>query len=103
MYKSALLIAIAFLIASPTFAAAHHGAPSTHGGPAAHVTLRRATAIALRAFPGRVQQHELEREAGGSGLRYSFVIRNGRVLHEVGVDAVTGDVLENIVEGPNAD
>ena len=71
--------------------------------PHARITLRQATATALAAFPGWVVEHELEREDGGSGLRYSFVIRNGAVTHEVGVDAVTGRVLENAVEGLNAD
>lgn len=31
----------------------------------------------------------------GSGLRYSFDIRQGKVVHEVGVDAADGEVLEN--------
>ena len=31
-------------------------------------------------------------EKGGSGLRYSFGIKNGKVLYEVGVDAETGKV-----------
>jgi hypothetical protein len=30
---------------------------------------------------------ELEKEKGGSGLRYSFDIKSGRVVYEVGVDA----------------
>jgi uncharacterized membrane protein YkoI len=40
----------------------------------------------------------LEKEKGGSGLRYSFDIKNGSVVHEVGVDAKTGKILENSVE-----
>ena len=46
---------------------------------------------------------ELEREKGGSGLRYSFDIRHGSITQEVGVDAQTGKVLENKKEGPNPD
>ncbi len=42
-------------------------------------------------------------EKGGSGLRYSFDIRHGKVTQEVGVDAKTGKLLENAPEGPNAD
>jgi hypothetical protein len=45
----------------------------------------------------------LEREKGGSGLRYSFDISRHGVTHEVGVDTVTGKVLENSVEGPHPD
>jgi hypothetical protein len=34
---------------------------------------------------------------------YSFVVKSGTVLYEVGVDAQTGKVLENSKEGPNPD
>ena len=69
----------------------------------AKVTLPDARAIALKAFPGKITDEELEKEKGGSGLRYSFDIKNGGVTHEVGVDAKTGKLLENSVEGPHAD
>jgi uncharacterized membrane protein YkoI len=45
----------------------------------------------------------LEQEAGGSGLRYSFVILHKSAKHEVGIDAKTGKVLENSVEGEHPD
>jgi uncharacterized membrane protein YkoI len=67
------------------------------------VTIEQARAIALKAHPGRITDEELEREGGGSGLRYSFDIKNGAVTREVGVDARTGRVLENKAEGPNPD
>ena len=69
----------------------------------ATVTLPMARAIALKAFPGKITDEELEREKGGSGLRYSFDIKNGGVTHEVGIDAKTGKLLENSAEGPQAD
>jgi hypothetical protein len=69
----------------------------------AKVTLSEARAIALKAFPGKITDEELEKEKGGSGLRYSFDIKNGGVTHEVGVDAKTGKLVENRVEGPHAD
>jgi uncharacterized membrane protein YkoI len=69
----------------------------------AKVSLPEARATALKAFHGKVVDEELEREKGGSGLRYSFDIRHGQVTQEVGVDANTGRVLENGPEGPNAD
>lgn len=69
----------------------------------AKITMEQATAIALKAQPGTVTDKELEREAGGSGLRYSFDIKSAGVAREVGVDAVTGKVLENSVEGKDAD
>ena len=69
----------------------------------AKVTMTEARAIALKAHPGKITDEELEKEAGGSGLRYSFDIREGKVTHEVGVDAQSGAVLENKAEGANPD
>ena len=64
------------------------------------VTLARARAIALKARPGKIIDQELEKEGGGSGLRYSFdVVSHGKTI-EVGVDAMTGKVLENGSESP---
>jgi uncharacterized membrane protein YkoI len=67
------------------------------------ISIVRARAIALKAHPGKITDQELEREKGGSGLRYSFDIKRGSVTQEVGVDALTGKVLENRKEGPNPD
>jgi uncharacterized membrane protein YkoI len=69
----------------------------------AKISLEQARVIALKAHPGKITDEELEREKGGSGLRYSFDIRHGKVTQEVGVDARTGNLLENAPEGPNAD
>jgi uncharacterized membrane protein YkoI len=64
----------------------------------AKITLAEARDIALKVSPGTITAEELEKEKGGSGLRYSFDIKNGGVTHEVGVDAKTGQILENSVE-----
>lgn len=69
----------------------------------AKIGIAEARAIALKAHPGKITDEELEREGGGSGLRYSFDIKSGSVTHEVGVDARTGRVLENKKEGPHPD
>ena len=69
----------------------------------AKVTLAQARAIALSARPGEITNQELEREGGGSGLRYSFDVRSAGVVYEVGVDAKTGKVLENSREGVHPD
>ena len=69
----------------------------------AKVNLEKARAIALKAVPGQITDEELEKEPGGSGLRYSFDIKAGNATHEVGVDAETGAVLERSVEGAHAD
>jgi uncharacterized membrane protein YkoI len=69
----------------------------------AKITMEQAIAIAQKARPGTITDKELEREGGGSGLRYSFDIKAGSHTYEVGVDAVTGKVLENGSEGRNPD
>ena len=67
----------------------------------AKISLTQARAIALKAYPGKIMKEELEHERGGSGLRYSFDMRKGKQWREVGVDAMTGRVLENSREGAN--
>jgi uncharacterized membrane protein YkoI len=69
----------------------------------ATVTIAQARAIALKAVPGKITDEELEKERGGSGLRYSFDIKTDSATREVGVDAETGKLLENSVEGPDSD
>ena len=69
----------------------------------AKVGIAEARAIALKAHPGKITDEELEKEPGGTGLRYSFDIKHGAAVQEVGVDAQTGMVLENKKEGPNPD
>ena len=69
----------------------------------ARISLDEARAIALKAHPGRIADQELEREKGGSGLRYSFEITAGKSRQEVGVDAKSGELLENAPEGKDAD
>ena len=69
----------------------------------ATLSLDEARAAALKVFEGEIVAQELEKERGGSGLRYSFDIKNGAVTHEVGIDAKTGKVLENSIEGAHHD
>ncbi len=71
--------------------------------PQAKLTLEQARTIAVQARPGQITDQELEKEKGGSGLRYSFDILSGKVTYEVGVDAKTGKVLENAPEGAHPD
>lgn len=71
--------------------------------PQAKVAIDQARSIALKARPGKITDEELEKEGGGSGLRYSFDIKRGGNTYEVGVDAQTGKLLENRAEGPHPD
>jgi uncharacterized membrane protein YkoI len=69
----------------------------------AKVSLDQARAIALKARPGQITDQELEKEKGGTGLRYSFDVKVQKAVYEVGVDAKTGKLLENKKEGPHPD
>ena len=83
------------------------GTPSHFAGanllPQARITLAQARTTALAARAGRITDQELEKERGGTGLRYSFDINSKGKTFEVGIDARTGKVLENKAEGPNPD
>ena len=98
-YVVALLLGL-FLMASAANVFAYTGQQLAKE---AKISLAQARVIALKAHPGKITDEELEQEKGGSGLRYSFDIRHGKVTQEVGVDAKTGNLLENAPEGPNAD
>jgi uncharacterized membrane protein YkoI len=95
------LIAVASLVATGA-PAASKPAPATYTGHewagGAKLSLTQARAIALKVRKGQIVDQELEKEAGGSGLRYAFDVKSKGVTYEVGVDAVTGKVLENGAE-----
>ncbi len=107
--KSTFLLAPALGLALATGVLAASPGPAPKGGVSktagsypghnlasqAKITLEAARAIALSARSGRIKSQELEREKGGSGLRYSFDIKVGAKIYEVGVDAADGKVLEN--------
>ena len=100
MEKIVTLFAALAMLASTGLAHAYDGQQLRHE---AGIGIRKARVIATGEFPGTIVGEELEKEAGGSGLRYSFDIKKNDVVREVGVDAVTGKVLENSPEGPNPD
>jgi uncharacterized membrane protein YkoI len=104
MRKYLMIVAAAGLVAGGAQAASKHGQMAgSELMPMAKVSLATARATALKSRPGRITDQELEREGGGSGLRYSFdVVSRGKTF-EVGVDAKTGAVLENKAEGKNPD
>lgn len=80
-----------------------NASPATNLSSHAIVKMPAAREIALKAYPGKIVKEELEKESGGSGLRYSFDIKSKTGTHEVGVDASNGKVLENSVEGADND
>ena len=98
--KNTALFAIAMMLGAAGGAQAYNGEAMEKK---AHIKMDKASAIALKARPGTITDRELEREKGGSGLRYSFDITAAKVKYEVGVDAMTGALLENAREGANPD
>ena len=95
-------------------AAVSFGATSAFAGTGAHfdgakflpfakISLAQARATALAARPGQITDQELEKERGGTGLRYSFDIKSKGKTFEIGVDARTGKVLENAAEASHPD
>jgi len=98
-----LAIAAVFVSVAATGAQAAMKLKGANLAAAAHVSLTTARSTALAARPGTITDQELEKEAGGSGLRYSFDIKDKGKTFEVGVDAQTGKVLENKAEGRNPD
>ena len=94
-------LALLGLVSSlPSHLVAYAGEKLARG---AKVSIEQARGIALQTRAGTITDEELEREKGGSGLRYSFDIKSGGAVYEVGVDAQTGEVLENKKEGPHPD
>ena len=102
MRKLISLSLVAMTVGSAAIAAPSH----LHGAnriPMAKVSLAQARQTALAAHPGVITDQELEKEGGGTGLRYSFDIKANGKTFEVGVDGRTGKVLENKAEGPHPD
>lgn len=103
MRKLILIGAATLLATTGAFAAAPNHFVGAKLMPMAKVSLAQARHTALAARPGAITDQELEKEAGGSGLRYSFDIKAHGKTFEVGVDAKSGKLLENQAEGPNPD
>ena len=73
--------------------------PAVSRPPHARITMAQARAIALRRAPGEITDSEYEKEAGA--WRYSFDIRQGKRIHEIGVSAMTGKIVEDKFESPS--
>ena len=105
-HRSSAVVLAATALAMTTPTLAKHASSAFTGHEflnEARVNLAHARANALKARPGKITDYELEKEAGGSGLRYSFDIRSGAKKYEVGIDAANGAILENKIEGAHPD
>ena len=65
--------------------------------PLAQISMTKAKAIALNVAPGKLISSEYEKEAGG--WRYSFDIQQTGHVQEIGINAMTGKIIENKSEG----
>jgi uncharacterized membrane protein YkoI len=93
--KKLLILALAAAIAAPLAASAAPLKGSQYSAQA-KIGLAQARTIALSKEHGTIVDQELEKEAGG--LRYSFDVKVGKVIHEVGVNAITGKVIEDSID-----
>lgn len=103
MRKLVLLSVVTVLTLGGVAIAAPHQFNGAKLLPLAKISLAQARKTALAAHPGVITDQELEKEGGGTGLRYSFDIKANGKTFEVGVDGRTGKVLENKAEGPHPD
>ncbi len=67
----------------------------------AKITMEAAQKTALAKEAGKVKSKEIEREKGK--LIYSFDIKMADGIHEVNVDATTGEIVEDTVENAAAE
>jgi uncharacterized membrane protein YkoI len=103
MVRRSLNLRLALLGLMATIATSAFAYDGQEHAGSAKVKIDEARSIALKARRGATASEELEKEKGGSGLRYSFAVKSGKTLYEVGVDAETGKVLENAKEGKHPD
>ena len=85
----------AALFATATLAFAY---PGEKLASQARITSATARTTALKTAPGKIVSQELETERGGSGLRFTFDIKTKSGVREIGIDAKSGTILENIAE-----
>lgn len=90
------ILAVAAAVGTASAALAY---PGQQLSSQAKITMAQARAMATKAVPGKITSSELEKENGK--LRYSFDIKTERGMREVGVDAMSGKVVENSAETGN--
>ncbi len=101
MNKSTFGTILLVLLALPAWGADQSKASQAALSKEAKITMEQAQKIALAKEAGTIQEKEIEREKGR--LIYSFDIKMADGIHEVNVDAVTGEVVEDTVESAAAE
>jgi hypothetical protein len=95
---STLTTVLVAVLALPAWAGGHSQAALSKE---AKITMEQAQKTALAKEPGKIKSKELEREKGR--LIYSFDIKTADGIHEVNIDAMTGEVVEDTVESATAE
>src|SRR5258708_28137840 len=101
MTKATLLGILLALLMLPAWAGGQSKASQAALGKEAKITMEQAQKAAFAKEPGKIQEGELEREKGR--LIYSFDIKMADGIHEVNIDAMTGEVVEDTVESAAAE
>jgi uncharacterized membrane protein YkoI len=100
--KTSTLIAILLaLLARPAWGGGQSKASQAALSKEAKITMEQAQKTALAKEAGKIQSKEIEREKGK--LIYSFDIKMADGIHEVNIDAMTGEVVEDTVESAAAE
>jgi uncharacterized membrane protein YkoI len=89
--KKLIISSLAALLVTGTATA------GTASKPEPKVSMKHAREMALKLAPGHIKSSEYEKEGGV--WRYSFDIQQKGHIQEIGIDAMTGKVVENSNEG----
>jgi uncharacterized cupredoxin-like copper-binding protein len=101
MRTSTLIAILLALLTLPAWAGGQSKASQAALSKEAKITMEQAQKTALAKEAGKIQSKEIEREKGK--LIYSFDIKMADGIHEVNIDAMTGEVVEDTVESAAAE
>ena len=101
MKKATLGTILLALLTLPAWGSDQSKASQAALSKEAKITMEQAEKAALAKEAGKIQEKEIEREKGR--LIYSFDIKMADGIHEVNVDAMTGEIVEDTVENAAAE
>jgi hypothetical protein len=101
MRTTTLLGVLAVLLSLAAWAGKESKSSQAALSKEARITMEQAQKAALTKEAGKIRSKEIEREKGK--LIYSFDIKMADGVHEVNVDAMTGEVVEDTVESAAAE
>ena len=101
-YRTSKLVGVLLVLVSlPAWAGGESKSSQAALSKEAKITMEQAQKTALAKEAGKIQSKEIEREKGR--LIYSFDIKTADGIHEVNIDAMTGEVVEDTVESAAAE